>query len=131
MENCVFCKIVKGELPVELVYQDAAVFAFLDINPVQFGHTLVIPRKHFPSMHESPDSVVESVFLASKKLMPLIQKAMHSDYVAVSVVGLDVPHFHVHIIPRYFNDGLAKFWPTKKYEGTSLKDVAYRIKALL
>ena len=129
--DCVFCKIVAKEVPAEIVYEDKEFVSFLDINPVQFGHVLIIPKEHFPYVGDVPDRVIGEIFVKAKKLIPVIKDAMKADYVSVSVVGLDVPHFHVHLIPRHFNDGLASFWPTKKYSGGEMKDVAKKIRALL
>jgi len=131
MKDCVFCGIADGHIPAEKIYQDSMIIAFLDINPVQFGHSLIVPRTHFPSMNESPDDIIEYIFVKAKHLMPIIQKATKADYVAVSVVGLDVPHFHVHLVPRYFNDGLANFWPTKKYNGKEMRQFADKIRSLI
>lgn len=115
MENCIFCKIIKGEIPSAKVYEDDKVLAFLDINPVNYGHTLIIPKEHYQMMYDVPDELISYSFVKAKELMVKIKDALEADYVSVSVVGLDVPHFHIHLIPRYYNDGLAGFWPTKKY----------------
>jgi len=131
MKDCIFCKIIKKEIPADIIYEDEDVLAFLDINPVNKGHTLVIPKKHYKSMTDTPDNILADLFIQSKKLMKSIKKATNADYVAVSVVGLDVPHFHIHLIPRYLKDGLAKFWPTKKYEENESKVIADKIKSFL
>jgi len=130
MENCIFCKIVKGEIPAAKVYEDEKILAFLDINPVNFGHTLVIPKEHYPTFIDLPDELIKEIFTRAKKLIPAIKQAMNADYVVLSVVGVDVPHFHLHLIPRNFNDGLANFWPTKKYGEGELQQVADKIKKL-
>ncbi len=131
MADCIFCKIVAGEIQSAKVYEDDKILAFLDINPVNHGHVLVIPKAHHPKMEETPDAVVADIFVQSKKLMPAVKKAMNADYVAVSVVGTDVPHFHVHLIPRRADDGLAGFWPTKKYGEKEMEAVAGKIKNAL
>ena len=130
-ENCIFCKIIKKEIPSYIIYEDKDTFAFLDIAPVNPGHTLVIPKKHYKLMADTPDDLVSAVFVISKKLMKTIQKATKADFIAVAVVGLDVPHFHVHLVPRFFNDGMANFWPTKKYEDKQMEICAKKIKELL
>lgn len=130
-ENCIFCKIIKKEILSNIIYEDKDTFAFLDINPVNSGHTLVIPKKHFKMMTDTPDDLVSAVFIISKKLMKTIQKATKADFIAVAVVGLDVPHFHVHLVPRFFNDGMANFWPTKKYKENEAIEIANKIKSLL
>lgn len=131
MENCIFCKIIKKEIPATIVYEDKKVISFLDINPVNHGHLLLIPKKHHKIMTDTPNNLVSYLFLKSKWLMSILKEATNADYIVLSVVGLDIPHFHVHIIPRYLNDGLANFWPTKKYKNDEEKEIAKRIKAIL
>ena len=130
-KECVFCKIVRGEIPTEKVYEDSQVFAFLDINPVNYGHLLVIPKGHYQWMQDVPDELLGKIFVRCKKLMRALKKEMEADFVVVSVVGTDVPHFHIHLLPRYRDDGLADFWPTKKYESGKDKEVAEKIRAEL
>jgi|SRR3989344_4393096 len=125
---CVFCKIVSGEIPSAKVYEDDKILAFLDIRPVSIGHTLVIPKEHCVNILETPDEMVAYIFKKSKELMKYIKTAMRADFVVVSVVGVDVPHFHIHLLPRYHNDGLANFWPTKEYREGEMDEVANKIK---
>ena len=128
MENCIFCKIIKGEIPCSKIYEDKEILAFLDINPVNYGHSLVIPKNHFKMMVDVPNEDLSNIFLKSKELMKIIRETVKADYVAVSVVGIDVPHFHVHLVPRYFNDGMANFWPTKKYGEGEIQKIAEKIR---
>lgn len=128
--QCIFCKIVLGEIPSAKIYEDDKVSAFLDINPVSKGHTLLISKEHYPTIAETPDETVSYVFLKARDLMTHLKKAMNSDFVALSVVGVDVSHFHVHLIPRRFDDGLKTFnWPTKKYGEGEIQAVAAKIVA--
>jgi len=128
MNNCIFCKIIGGEIPSYKIYEDEKVFAFLDINPVNPGHTLVVPKEHHETMTNTPDELLSYMNIKSKELMETIKKATNADYVALSVVGLDVPHFHIHIIPRYHNDGMEHFWPTKQYKEGKAEEIAEKIK---
>jgi len=128
MENCIFCKIVKGEIPSVKVWEDGNFLAFLDINPVNYGHTLLIPKKHYERMEDASEDILKKIFVKAKMLMEKIKKATEANYVTLSVMGLDVPHFHIHLIPRYFNDGLATFWPTKKYELNKDAEIAKKIR---
>jgi histidine triad (HIT) family protein len=125
--DCIFCKIVAGVIPSYKIYEDDKVLAFLDINPVASGHTLLIPKKHFPTMADTPDELISYLYVRAKELMKKIKKAMNADYVVISVVGVDVPHFHIHLIPRNFNDGLAGFWPTKKYKEGEAENIAKQL----
>ena len=128
MNECVFCKIVKGEIPSDIIYEDDEVLAFLDIKPVNFGHTLVIPKKHYEKMENTPDYTLSVVFANAKKLMETVKEAMSADFVALSVIGIDVPHFHIHLIPRYFNDNMPIFWPRKEYKNGEKEKIAEKIK---
>ena len=131
MTNCVFCKIIAGEIPAAKIYEDDKVLAFLDINPVNFGHTLIIPKEHFQYMTETPDDLMSYLYIKVKMLMPVIKNAVKADYVALAVVGEDVPHFHVHIIPRFHNDSLTGMWPTKKYQEGEMEVFKEKIKNAL
>jgi histidine triad (HIT) family protein len=126
--DCIFCKIIAGIIPAEKVYEDDKCFAFLDISPVTSGHVLLIPKEHFISMVETPDDLVAYLYVKAKELMPKIKKAMKADYISLSVVGTEVPHFHIHLIPRRFDDGLAGFWPTKKYAEGEKEETVEKIR---
>jgi histidine triad (HIT) family protein len=130
-QNCVFCKIIAGQIPAAKIYQDDKVLAFLDINPVNKGHVLVIPKQHYSMMTDTPNDLIADIFQKSKKLMLVIKEAVQADFVVVSIVGVEVPHFHVHLVPRYHNDGLAEWWPTKKYDDGEMEKYAEKIKKFL
>lgn len=105
MEECIFCKIVKGELPSFKVYEDDKVFAFEDINPVSKGHTLVIPKKHAQDLWEIPGEELMAVHIASQKIIRAIKDVLRP--VGVACVQLNgrgvnqvVMHYHLHLIPR-------------------------------
>jgi len=115
MLNCIFCKIVKKEIPCANVYEDKDFLAFLDIQPVSDGHILLIPKKHIVWMQDASDETISEIFKLSKKLILAVKSGLQCDYVQVSVVGKDVPHFHIHLIPRYIKDNLPQF-PVKKYK---------------
>ena len=112
--DCIFCKIITKEIPCKKIYEDNDFLAFLDIQPVSMGHILIIPKKHIIWMQEAEDKTIAEIFQLSKRLMIAIKKGVKCDYVQISIVGTDVPHFHIHLIPRYFDDNLPKF-STKKY----------------
>ncbi|OGI76563.1 hypothetical protein A3C57_03155 [Candidatus Nomurabacteria bacterium RIFCSPHIGHO2_02_FULL_33_12] len=113
MNTCIFCKIIKGEIPCDKVYEDEKVLAFLDIHPVSTGHTLLVPKEHFVWMQDTPDDVLIYCFLKVKELIIKMKEKLNVDYVQVSVVGKDVPHFHIHLIPRKLEDDI-HFNPMKK-----------------
>jgi len=102
MEDCVFCKIIKGEVPCFKVYKDAMFMAFLDINPLNLGHTLLIPKQHFHWVDEVEP--YEQYWRLARKISQAIKMATGCVLVAKIVYGLGVPHAHIHLIPKYEND---------------------------
>ena len=100
MDDCIFCKIAKGEIPSDKVYEDDEVLAFLDISPKVPGHTLLIPKQHYPWFEDFPDEFLDKVFRAAKRIAKDMKKDSSVGYVQVSVVGKDVPHAHVHLLPQ-------------------------------
>lgn len=126
MDSCIFCKIIKNKIPCAKVYEDENFLSFLDIEPVSDGHLLIIPKKHIVWMQDADDMTISGIFKLSKKLMHAVKKGVGCDYVQVSVGGTDVSHFHVHLIPRYLNDGLPKF-ATKKYNQEKADEIISKI----
>ena len=112
--DCLFCKIITKEIPAEIVYEDEKVLAFLDINPVNPGHVLVVPRVHSENMAVAADDDLIALALTVKKLAPAVCAATDCDGFNLQVVGELVPHTHWHIIPRHKDDGL-KHWPGHPY----------------
>ena len=102
MDNCIFCKIVKGEIPCFKIYEDTTFMAFLDINPLNLGHTLLIPKQHFALVDEVEP--YDQYWRLARKLSQSIQLATNCLIVSKIVYGLGVPHAHIHLIPKYEND---------------------------
>lgn len=132
MKDCIFCKIIAGEIPAEKIYEDENFLAFLDIEPVNFGHTLVIPKQHFKNLEETPSEVLENLIKLIKKLAPKIKTATNADGFNVTnncgeSAGQSVMHLHFHIIPRFNNDNF-KNWPIKKYANDEAYEIANKIK---
>lgn len=133
MDNCVFCKIVKWETPSQRVYEDKAYIAFLDINPINFGHTLIIPREHYPSLHETPDEVLSQMIKLVKKIAPAIVSAMKADGYNIGVntgaaAGQAVEHVHFHVIPRFSDDGFRAWAGRNRYGEGEMGATAKKIK---
>lgn len=109
-EDCIFCSIVDGDIPANVVYEDDDVLAFLDANPLAPGHTLVIPKEHYETLADTPSEPGEMAFAAVHYLTPRIEDAVDADATTVAinngeVAGQEVPHLHVHIVPRFEGDG--------------------------
>ncbi len=127
----IFTKIIKREIPADIVYEDADSIAFLDINPVSKGHILLITKDPHPWMTDVPDERIGKIFIKAKNIMTNMKGALPCDYVQLSIVGKDVPHFHIHLIPRYLTDGLP-MWPTTTYASPEEKsEYATKIKNAL
>lgn len=99
MTDSIFTKIIKGEIPSHKVYEDDKTLAFMDIHPVQPGHVLVIPKKQVEFLWDLPDEDYQAVMATAKKLALKIREVLSVPYVGEQVVGVDVPHAHVHLIP--------------------------------
>ena len=135
MPQCIFCDIVKGAAEVSVCYEDADSLAFMDIQPVNPGHTLVVARAHHESFEELPRTLGEHLFGVALKLGPVIHKASHAAGMNLIVssgaaAGQDVYHFHIHLIPRKKGDGFEVSLPFGKSDmpdRTMLDAMAARI----
>ena len=119
-ESCLFCRIVSGELPAIVVYEDENSLAFLDHRPLFHGHTLLVPRRHVETLGELPASLVGPLFKAAQTLARAVEPALGAEGTFVAMnnrVSQSVPHLHVHVVPRRKKDGLKGFfWPRTKYK---------------
>ena len=95
----IFSKIISGEIPSFKIYEDVNFLAFLDINPNALGHTLCIPKKEIDQIFDLDDKTLSELIIFSKKVANAIKKAVVCERVGMSVIGLEVPHVHVHLIP--------------------------------
>jgi histidine triad (HIT) family protein len=101
MENCIFCKIAKGEVPSQKVHhEDDTVVSFPDINPKAPGHTLVIPTEHYQWFQDMPDEYTDRLFRAAKKIARQLKEDLQADFIKLNIDGRDVAHVHVHLIPQ-------------------------------
>ena len=136
MTGCVFCKIIGGQIPATKVYEDEASLAFMDINPISRGHTLLVPKEHFVRVSE----VDAEKYQALVKIVPRLTKAVLE---ATGAAGLNVlqnngraagqvvEHLHIHLIPRYQGDGLGFIWKPKPASAEALTELALKIKSTL
>ena len=98
-DDSIFIKIIRGEIPSHKIYEDDKTFAFLDIHPVQPGHTLVIPKKQVPYLWDLNDEDYQAVMATAKKIARRLKEVLGTSFVGEQVVGVDIPHAHVHLIP--------------------------------
>lgn len=99
MPDSIFTKIIKGEIPCYKIYEDALTLAFLDIYPIQPGHVLVIPKKQIEFIWDLQDEDYQAVMATTKKIGKKLRQAMGKPYIGVRIVGIDVPHAHVQLVP--------------------------------
>ena len=135
-EDCLFCRIVSGELPATIVYEDDDTLAFLDHRPLFPGHALLVPRQHVETLGELDTKLVGPYFEAAQLLARAVEAAMDAEGTFVAMnnrVSQSVPHLHVHVVPRRRKDGLKGFfWPRTKYKGNEeMEEVRSKIAAAL
>lgn len=108
MSDCLFCKIIDGSIPSYTVYEDDKIKVFLDINPNNDGHLLVIPKEHKANLYEmDDDTLIYMLDIIREKLKPILSDKLNIDGLTISQnndYGQEVKHFHIHVIPRYKND---------------------------
>jgi len=126
MTDCLFCKIAAGEIPATKIYEDEHTFAFLDINPVNPGHILVVPKDHSENILDIESEPFAHVMETVRKLSPAIKEGVSADSINIHMIGEDVQHTHVQIIPRFLDDGY-KFWIGQPYEDEQGQIVAKQI----
>ena len=135
MENCIFCKIINNEIPSKKIYEDKNAIAILDISPVNKGHALVISKQHYENILNTPDNILRELIIIAKKISKAVMQSLNAQGINIGInnfkaAGQLVMHTHIHIIPRFNNDGL-KHWPGKKYENNEIKQFLEKIKTFL
>ena len=132
-DDCVFCKMVGGEIACAKIFEDEVVLAFLDIGPISDGHTLVIPKQHFEKLHDCPTELLGRICSPLGRIAGAVAKAMNSEGYNLlcnngRAAGQIVKHVHFHIIPRNTNDGVFNRWPSYKYEDSRIDAIADKIR---
>lgn len=132
MEECIFCKLITGKIPSYKTYEDENVIAFLDIQPVSHGHTLVVHKKHFSNIEDIGEEELCQLIKAVKKVAQGLKQGLGVAGYNIQlnndpVAGQEVPHIHFHIIPRSEGDGL-KLWKQGKYGKDEIDQVVEKIK---
>jgi len=136
MNDCIFCKIVAGEIPSARVYEDDAKLAFMDIGPVRPGHVLLIPKTHYERFTDLPNDVAADLGGILPHLSSAVVKAAHADGFNLFQTngpcsGQVVPHVHIHIIPRHDGDGYSFHWKAGEYADGEMATWCNRIRNAL
>lgn len=110
MEDCIFCKIVKGEIPSKRIYEDDQILVFMNINPSTNGHLLVIPKEHSINFLDTSNEIItHSLDIVREKIYPLLKEKLHCSGLTIAQnneLGQEIKHYHIHLTPRYEDDGL-------------------------
>ncbi len=135
-KNCIFCKIARKELPSVVVYEDDTMLAFLDINPVNIGHTLIIPKKHFENLYDTPEDLMAEMMKVIKSLGTAIKEAVHADGINIEMnnekpAGQVILHTHMHIVPRHEGDGFTQWKGKRDYNDGEMEEVSMKIKSFV
>ncbi len=130
---CIFCSIVKGDIPSYKVYEDENFLAFLDISQAEIGHTLVIPKKHFDNLLEMDDETAKGLIVLVKNLAKKVKKSTNASGINIlnnngESAGQSVKHVHFHIIPRYDGDDLVMKFTEHKLSQEEFLDLAKKIR---
>lgn len=134
MQDCIFCKIIAGEIPACRLHEDEHTLAFMDIGPLVKGHALVIPKKHYDPLTEAPPEVLSACMVTVRAVMQAMHKALDCQGVNLhqangAAAGQVVPHLHFHVIPRFADDGHHWNWNAKSYKSQeAMQSMADRIK---
>lgn len=132
MSQCVFCKIIAGEIPSVKIYEDDLVYAFLDISPINLGHTLVIPKEHHQSASTIPENVAGRLFHIGSRIGIAMKRELDIDGYNLhladgTAAGQVVMHAHLHVIPRGVEDGFRWNWRQLKYGENEMAEYAQKI----
>ena len=127
-DNCIFCKILAGEIPSYKVYEDDDFLVILDAGPASRGHALIIPKEHYKNLYELPEELAAKAFVLGKKLITELKRILGADgYNLVqnngAVAGQTVDHFHLHLIPRYEGDEAGVGWNMGSLDPDTAKEI--------
>jgi histidine triad (HIT) family protein len=127
--STIFTRIINGEIPCYKVAEDERFFAFLDINPLNAGHTLVVPKIEVDYIFDLDDETLSGLILFSKKLGKAIERVIPCQRIGVAIIGLEVPHVHVHLIPMNTMEDINFKKPKLKFTVEEFKEIAQKIAA--
>ena len=130
--ECVFCKIAKGEIGVNVIYRDDVLTCFLDYEPINEGHVLIIPNSHYLDADELPDDVAVAIMKLSMRLVSIYKEKYHPEGYSIMQNGgrfNDVGHYHMHVFPRYTDDGFGWTYSDEKHSAT--ESIARSLKEIL
>ena len=127
-DDCIFCKLANGDIPTRMIYEDDNFAVFMDMSPAAKGHSLVVPKEHYANIYEMPAELVGEAMKVAQKMAIKLTEALHADGFNIvqnngEVAGQTVFHFHMHLIPRYEDDGQSINWKPMQVEAEAQKEV--------
>lgn len=135
-DNCIFCKLANKDIPTNIIYEDDRFTVILDASPATKGHALILPKNHAANIYELPDEDASAVFVLAKKLATKMTEILHCDGFNIvqnngEVAGQTVFHFHMHLIPRYLNDGNQDklTWNHAEFTPEEIAEIAAELRA--
>ena len=131
-EQCIFCRIANGQIPSRTLYEDENFRVILDLGPATKGHALILPKKHAKDLLELPEETAAKAMVLAKKMALLLKEKLHCDGLNLvqnngEAAGQTVPHFHLHLIPRYHDDGQHILWKPTQPEAEELDRILKQI----
>ena len=132
MEDCIFCKLANGIFETNVIYEDDTFKVILDVSPANPGHALILPKQHYANVFEIDENVLSKAMLLAKKVASRMKDVLKCDGVNIvqnngEAAGQTVMHYHLHVIPRYVNDGQKIGWKPGKESEEALKDMRARL----
>lgn len=131
-DNCIFCKIIAGEIPSQAIYEDEKFRVILDVAPAAKGHALILPKDHYANLYELPDDLAADTIRLAKKMMKVMTDKLGCDGFNIlqnngETAGQSVFHFHMHLIPRYREDGQKIGWKPQEVSQEELEETRKQI----
>lgn len=135
-ESCIFCKIVRKQAPSSIIFEDETIMAFLDIRPLNLGHSLVITKAHYVDIFDIPTKELSQIHVVAKQISPAIKQATNADGISIiqqngKAAGQDIFHIHVHVVPRFEGQKMPRFSDLKPVDRAKLDEMARKIKQYL
>lgn len=132
MNNCIFCQVIKGKADAYIIYENEKVCCFLDQFPINKGHILVVPKKHYQEFKDIDSESLSEVILTAQKVANALESQLDTDGITVmqnNGIFKDVEHYHMHVIPRYKDDGFSWIEPNSKLNREDFIDISRRLKS--
>ena len=134
--ECIFCKIIKREIPASIIYEDDDIISFLDIFPINIGHSLIMPKKHFENIFETPEDLLGKMMIVTKKIAKVTKEQLKTDGTTIHINnekagGQMIFHVHAHVIPRYEGDSFENWHGKRPYTEGEKELIAQKLETAL